>query len=300
VRAQRPEDRWFARAAAAALLAMGAALGALFGGPAGAAFGLVAGGGAAAGALGFFERRARRLQAALSLPFPERWRAFLLERYAHYERLPPTWRARFEDDLRLFLAAKRITGIGTEVSDELRVLVAASAVTLTLGWPDAEWDRLSEVLLYPDDFDRDYRFGPSGDDGRAGETHSWGTVILSVPTLEESFDYDDGYHVGLHEFAHLLDVSQGEFDGMPAGLRGEARRAWPALVEREIERVRRGRTVLDDYGAEGPVEFFPVAVEAFFERPQEMRRHHGELYAALSGYFAQDPAAWEQELRRAG
>jgi Mlc titration factor MtfA (ptsG expression regulator) len=41
-------------------------------------------------------------------------------------------------------------------------------------------------------------------------------------------------------------------------------------------------------------------VEAFFERPQEMRRHHGELYAALSGYFAQDPAAWEQELRRAG
>ncbi len=300
MRAERPEDRWFARAAGAGLVVVGPALGALFAGGPGAAAGLVAGGLAASGAARIFERRARRLRAALALPFPERWRTFLLEGYGHYERLPPTWRARFEDDVRLFLAEKRITGVGTAATDERRVLVAASAVTLTLGWPEADWDRLTEVLLYADDFDRDYRFGAEAADGRAGETHAWGTVILSVPTLEQSFDFDDdGYHVGLHEFAHLLDVSQGEFDGMPAGLRGEARRAWPALVRQEMERLRRGRSVLDDYGAQDPVEFFPVAVEAFFERPTEMRQRHAELYATLCGYFAQDPAAWEEALRRA-
>jgi len=81
------------------------------------------------------------------------------------------------------------------------------AVTLSVGWPEYEWDHLTEVLLYPDDFDRDYRFG--GDE-RAGETHPWGTVILSVPALLESFEVpDDAFHVGLHEFAHLLDVTRG-------------------------------------------------------------------------------------------
>ena len=43
---------------------------------------------------------------------------------------PPTCGGRFEDDLRLFLAEKRITGVGIEATDELRLLVAASAVTL--------------------------------------------------------------------------------------------------------------------------------------------------------------------------
>lgn len=294
MRAERPQDRWFAKLAGAMLVAVGAALGALAAGAPGAAAGLLAGAGAAAAASHLLERRSQRRQAALALPFPQGWRAFLLERYGHYERLPPEWRARFEADLRLFLAEKRITGIGIDVTDERRVLVAASAVTLTLGWPDAEWDQLTEVLLYPDDFDRDYRFGADDEEGRAGETHPWGTVILSVPTLEESFDYDDdGYHVGLHEFAHLLDVEQAHFDGMPAGLGPEARRAWPALVEREMERVRQSRSVLDEYGAEDAVEFFPVAVEAFFERPRELRRRHAELYVTLRDYFAQDPAAWE-------
>ncbi len=295
MRAERPEDRWSARAAAGSLVVLGPALGALAGGAVGAAAGLVGGGLLAGAANRFFERRTRRLEAALVTPFPERWRHFLLDRFDHYERLPAPWRARVDKDLRLFLAERRITGVGIPVTDELRVLVAASAVTLTLGWPDADWDRLSEVLLYPDDFDRDYRFGSGDDDGRAGETHPWGTIILSAPTLEESFEYDDdGYHVGLHEFAHLLDVDQGEFGGMPAGLEAGARKAWPQLVAAEMERVRLGRSVLDEYGGDDPLEFFPVAVEAFFERPLAMRRRHADLYATLREYFAQDPAAWEE------
>jgi Mlc titration factor MtfA (ptsG expression regulator) len=237
-------------------------------------------------------RRRRRARAALpallATPMPDRARAFLLERCDHYERLTPDLRRRFERDVQVFVAEKRVTGIGVEVTDELRLLVAASAATLTLGWPEAEWDRLTEVLLYPDDFDRDYGRG----DERAGETHAWGTVILSVPALLESFEHDrDGFHVGLHEFAHLLDVEQAEFDGMPGGIAPADRGVWARLVPLEMERLRRGRSALDDYGAEDPVEFFPVAVEAFFELPQEVRRRHAELYAVLSRYFAQDPAA---------
>jgi len=233
--------------------------------------------------------RARR--AALAAPFPEAWRALLRQWCDHYNRLPEDLRARFEDDLRIILAEKPITGVGVEVIDELRLLVAASAATLSLGWPAYDWEQLNEVLLYPDDFDRDYEFGV---DDLSGQAHPWGTVILSVPALCQSFrDPDDAYHVGFHEFAHLLDLEQTHFDGIPRGFDDAAARRWVEVREREIPQMLRGESVLDEYGAHDPVEFLAVAVEAFFEAALVLRRNHGELYELLVTYFQQDPAAWD-------
>ncbi len=233
--------------------------------------------------------RARR--SALAAPFPEAWRVLLRQWCDHYNRLPDDLRARFEDDVRMFMAEKPITGVGVEVIDELRLLTAASAVTLSLGWPAYDWDQLNEVLLYPDDFDRDYEFGV---DDLSGQAHPWGTVILSVPALCQSFrDPDDAYHVGFHEFAHLLDLEQTHFDGILRGFDDAAARRWVEIREREIPKMLRGESVLDEYGAHDPVEFAAVAVEAFFETALAMRRNHGDLYELLVAYFRQDPAAWD-------
>ena len=235
--------------------------------------------------------RWRTRRAALAAPFPDGWRVLLRQWCDHYNRLPDHLRARFEDDLRIFLAEKPITGVGVEVIDDLRLLVAASAVTLSLGWPAYEWDQLNEVLLYPDDFDRDYEFGV---DDLSGQAHPWGTVILSVPALCQSFrDPDDAYHVGFHEFAHLLDLEQTHFDGILRGFDDAAARRWVEVREREIPRMLQGDSVLDEYGAHDPVEFAAVAVEAFFEAALALRRNHGELYELLVTYFQQDPAAWD-------
>ena len=291
MRVERPHDARFSRVAGAAAAGAGAALGALAGGWAGAGAGLATGVGVGVAVHHALGRRATRRRALLSVPFPEKWRTLLLERYDHFERLPADWRARFEDDVRIFLAEKRITGVGVEATDELRLLVAASAVTLSAGWPEYEWDQLTEVLLYPDDFDRDYAFGGHE---RVGEAHPWGTVILSVPALLESFEVpDDAYHVGVHEFAHLLDVEKTHFDGIPVGFSGARAREWVRVAEKEMERLRHGRSAFDDYGAHDPVEFLGVAVEAFFEIPQVVRRRHREVYELLSANFGQDPAAWD-------
>jgi Mlc titration factor MtfA (ptsG expression regulator) len=268
-----------------------AGLGAALSGPAAAAGGAAIGLAIGLGLERRSRRRAGRRRRVLAAPFPPHWRELLLERFDHYDRLPADLRPRFEDDLRIFLSEARITGIEVEATEELKLLVGASAVSVSLGWPDYEWDQLAEVLLYPQDFDRDYTFEK---DDRAGETHPWGTVILSVPALRESFfDPDDGYHVGIHEFAHLLDVDQTHFDGVPVGLSAARSREWRAVAEKEMERLRRGKSVLDPYGAEDPVEFLAVSVEAFFEIPLLLRRRHREVYAILTEYFRQDPAAWD-------
>lgn len=291
MRSERPRhQRQLGRAATAVAALGGGVLGAALATPAvGLGLGLTAGVVAAAVDRRAAQRYARRGRL-LATPFPSRWREFLLAHYDHYERLPESLRGRFEDDLRVFLDEARITGVGVAADEELRLLVGASAVTLSCGWPDYEWQQLSEVLLYAHDFDRDY----GSERELAGQTHGWGTVILSAPALRQSFeDPDDAFHVGLHEFAHLLDVHQTHFDGIPPGLDERRSRAWVALIASEMERLRRGKSVLDPYGAEDPVEFMAVAVEAFFEAPLALRRRHAEMYAILAEYFAQDPAAWD-------
>jgi hypothetical protein len=287
----RPGDRWFDAALAAVLAIGGGVAGLALGGTLGLFVGIAAGALGAAVSFVLRNRRWSRRRAVLALPFPAAWRRFLEDRYEHYHRLPPELRRRFEDDVRIFLAEKRVSGVGIEATDDLKLLVAASAVTLSVGWPDYEWDRLTEVLLYPDDFDRDYNLEPGE---QLGETHAWGTVILSVPALHESFeDPWDAYHVGLHEFAHLLDLGQGEFEGIPTGIDAKAAAEWVAVAEKERERMRHGKSVMDDYGEDDPVEFLGVAVEAFFEVSLALRLRHGEVYRILCGYFRQDPAAWD-------
>jgi len=290
--ALRGEDAWFAGAMATLAVLAGGVLGLAMG---------AAGGGAIGGALGLgvgavlwraLTTRATERERVRLAPFPDEWRRILEERYDHYHRLPSDLRRRFEEHVALFLAEKRITGVEVEASLELQLLVAASAATLTAGWEGDHWDHLAEVLLYKKDFGRDYSFD---DSDLSGQAHPWGTIILSVPTLEESFDDpDDGFHVGLHEFAHLLDVEQTRFDGVPRGLDAARSREWLEVVDHEMDRLRRGKSVLDPYAGESPAEFLAVAVETFFERPLDLRQRHREVYAILRDYFGQDPAAWDE------
>ena len=290
--ALRGEDAWFAGAMAALAVLAGGVLGLAMGAASGGAIGGTLGLGVGAVLWRALTTRATERERVRLAPFPDEWRRILEERYDHYHRLPPDLRRRFEEHVALFLAEKRITGVEVEASLELRLLVAASAATLTAGWEGDHWDHLAEVLLYKKDFGRDYSFD---ENDLSGQAHPWGTIILSVPTLEESFDDpDDGFHVGLHEFAHLLDVEQTRFDGVPRGLDAARSREWLEVVDHEMDRLRRGKSVLDPYAGESPAEFLAVAVETFFERPLDLRQRHREVYAILRDYFGQDPAAWDE------
>jgi MtfA peptidase len=231
-------------------------------------------------------------------PIPPTWRRVLLGHGRHYARLPEPVRREFERQLHRFVTAAKITGIETEVTEELRLLVAASAVTLTAGWPGSAWTRLSEVLLYPKGFDDEYGFDAPE---MAGQAHPWGIVVMSVPSLQASFrNHTDGYHVGIHEFMHLLDMGDGEVDGIPVGFGSARTEAWNRLRPREEKRLLRGRSVLSPYALTNPVEFLAVAAEAFFGIPVALRRGHRELYELLRDYFRQDPAAWESDSTPSG
>ncbi|MEX0747234.1 MAG: M90 family metallopeptidase, partial [Rhodothermales bacterium] len=183
------------------------------------------------------------------------------------ELFPGMDRNRFEQDVRIVVDEWGFEGIdGVVVTDRIRVGVAAGAALLLHGRPEWELPVRQTVLLYPDRFDADYLAADSATfDGMA---HQRGPIILSAPAIEESWaNVDDGHNVVLHELAHLLDYENEFADGVPSLIHPNSAVAWRDLVEKEMRRIRLGRSVLRRYGAKNPAEFFAVSVENFFERP---------------------------------
>lgn len=237
-------------------------------------------------------RKLRRRLRILSQPFPVEWETILQREVVFFRALGPEEKKRFRRELQVFLGEKRITGIKMELDTTTRVLAAASAIIPIFGFPEWEWDQISEILVYPDRFDKDFQF-----QGRSGR-HTLGMVgtgslnrlmILSKPDLLSGFrNPSDKRHVGFHEFAHLVDKSDGTIDGLPGvGLDRAAIGPWVELVRRKMEEIRRGDSDIDPYGLTNEAEFFAVVTEYFFERPGVMKRKHPELHAMLSRVFNQ-------------
>ena len=233
-------------------------------------------------------RQARRRHRIAGRTFLPRWRR-VLEQVPYYMALDGVERRRFERDVSIFLDRAEITGVRTSVHDGVRLLVASSAVMLTFGRPGWVLDGLPEILIYPTPFDETFRKARRHV-AYAGMVVPRNAIALSKSALIWSFRNDEPYHVGLHEFAHVLDLEDGGFDGIPRGLPAEAQRRWQGLIAAERARVRDGDSALDEYAATSEAETFAVAVEHFFKAPARLRRRHPELYDALRHYLNQDPA----------
>ncbi len=238
-----------------------------------------------------FTKKYRLRSALLKQPFPSTWRHILLRDVLYYNTLSEQERHRFEQNVQIFLAEKRITGIKTEVDDQARILVAASAIIPIFGFREWEYDNLGEVLIYPGSFTADFRQSGKGRRilGMVGGGSMNRIMILSKPALVNGFlKAKDALNTGIHEFIHLIDGSDGAFDGIPHLMDKQYVLPWLDTMHKEIARIKSGNSKLRPYGATNKTEFFAVAGEYFFERPQEMEKYYPDLYHLLEHIFNQD------------
>lgn len=256
-------------------------------------FGILIIGGTIGGVLLYrgFTAESRRRRAVLQEPFPEAWRSILREEVDFYNELTEEERPRFEQRVQLFLGLRRVTGIDTEIDDEVRVLVAASAVIPIFAFPDWDYPHLEEVLIYPGAFTRDFARTGAGRDvlGMVGDGAMSRVVILSKPALLSGFRrHRDGYNTGIHEFVHLIDAADGAYDGVPALLSRPYVGPWLDLMHREMQAIRHGDSDIREYGGTKKEEFFAVASEYFFEKPDLLAKENPRLYQMMSRIFRQD------------
>jgi Mlc titration factor MtfA (ptsG expression regulator) len=217
-----------------------------------------------------------------------------------------------------FIGAKQFSGTHElEVTELMQVEIAAQACILVLEL-GAEWyEGWSEVIVYPSQFAPEREIMDEAgvvhlsNDPMAGEAWLGGPVILSYEDVALAADEEAriaGYNVVIHEFAHKLDMRNGEPNGFPPLHSGMSRAAWKeafAGAYRDFcakvdaaDAMPRSRTQaaldalpLDPYAAESAGEFFAVASEGFFETPEVLAPAYPALYEQMRLFYRQDPLA---------
>lgn len=236
-------------------------------------------------------KKTRLITKIINTPFPEKWKKILSSKVVFYRNLSFSEKQQFEKEVQLFIAEKRITGIKITLTDEDKLLVAASAIIPIFRYNDWEYKNLSEVLVYPDSFNKNFETGKRENIlGMVGTGYMNRIMILSKRALHYGFQNpNDKKNVGLHEFIHLIDGADGSIDGVPEILLdNQYLIPWIDLIEREIKNINEGKSSINFYGATNRQEFFAVASEYFFERPNLLYKKHPELYKMLDTIFRQN------------
>lgn len=239
-------------------------------------------------------------------------------------RLPAAEQARLRELAGQFLATKEMSAAAElQLTAPMQISIAAQAclpvLELGLHW----YKGWTGVIVYPDEF-----VVPREITDEAGVVHSFEETISGEawdggPLLLSWADasrHDEGalaYNVVIHEFAHKLDMLNGEADGIPPFDRKLHTALSPARWRRalddaygrlcaEVELIDAAlpadidpestdaetyyaQLPLDAYATKEPGEFFAVSSEAFFVAPQRLATAFPDWYAQLAAFYRQDP-----------
>lgn len=228
-------------------------------------------------------------------------RNFLESKVSFYRGLELHDKPKFEQRCVAFIESTEFIGHDITISTSDKLLVACGSVILAWGFSQWHYVKVDTVFIVGESFNEGGEFNQhdSNITGLVGNAHLKGKMILSKRALYQGFDNSqDKRNVAIHEFAHLIDMADGEIDGLPRQLSEHIYTLpWLELVARKIGDIDNRKSDIRDYGATNRAEFFSVASEYFFERPKLMRRKHPELYSHLERFYKQNRAELHQFAR---
>lgn len=250
-----------------------------------------------------FGLRKKRRRELMQKPLSAEWLEIVHRNVPYVANLTPEDQTELQGLMQVFLDEKNFEGCGgLEVTDEIRVTIAAQACVLLLHRETAFYPNLQSILVYPHAYVakglhvNDQNVMTEGPQARLGESWGHGSVVLSWDDVRKgASDIRDGHNVVFHEFAHQLDQENSAGPGAPSLPTRSRYLAWARVLGHEYETLldaldHHRRTLIDPYGATNAAEFFAVVSELFFEKPRQLEQQHPELYKQLRGFYEQDPA----------
>jgi Mlc titration factor MtfA (ptsG expression regulator) len=236
----------------------------------------------------------KKNKVALAQPFPQEWHTYLLKEVQFYKELSDSEQIRFQNKIKQFFAQTSISGVkDLVVTDELKLLVACSAIIPVFLFDGWEYANLSEVIIYDGAVEPNQRNDAEQDGTLLGQVRPLQTkhvLLLSQQYLIQGFESMNGKsNVGIHEFAHLLDQADGTMDGIPkAFMPEELLKPWTKIMYAEIERIVENHSDINPYALTNHAEFFAVVCEYFFENPEKFKEKHAQLYELMNQIFKKE------------
>jgi len=214
-------------------------------------------------------RRAHR-KRLLGEPFPDQWEGVLTRNVAHYSLLTEQQRDRLRNDLRILVTEKNWEGCdGLEMTEEIKVTIAAEAALMLLGLEHDYFSQVLSVVVFPSEFEmlREESYDEKEKYVAAGLAFYRGPVLLAWDqVVEEARDPSTGRNLVIHEFAHQLDFLDGLVNGVPVLRDRQQTAQWTQVMTEEFTRLcrdlRRGReTFLGEHAGSNATEFFAAVSE---------------------------------------
>lgn len=236
--------------------------------------------------------------------FPKSWLSIIESNLSIYRSLTSEQQKELHGYIQVFLKEKQFIGcLGLQITEEIKVTIAAIACLLLFGDRKTYFPNLRSVLVYPhayivNELIMNSYVVEERRVARLGESWTRDQLVLSWEQVQQDIrNWKDGHNVILHEFAHQLDQEDGQTEGVPILARALDYEVWKQVMAAEYlqlcDRVENGqKTILDSYGATSPAEFFAVATETFFEKPNQLYQKHQNLYELLQRYYRLDPQQW--------
>lgn len=240
----------------------------------------------------------------MASPIPTDWNQILKNSFPLYTILPGKIRQNLQKKMLVFLAEKQfIPCNGLVLSEHMKILIAAQACLLIANRTNDFYHTLKTILVYPEGF-----VAPSqnhlgngmhieGSDVLAGQSWQQGKVIVSWKDVQYGCQHAaDGFNVSFHEFAHQLDQESGGANGAPA-LDKHLYEHWPEILGAEYNALQKKiyhnqPSLIDEYGATHPAEFFAVVSELYLEKPKDLKNQHQSLYQMLNQFYGLNPHEW--------
>ena len=206
-----------------------------------------------------------------------------LNNFPYYFALSTQGKEKFVNRLFIFMMNKQFRArSGLVITEEMRVLISASAIQLTFGLENYRLESLQIIFIYPDTF---YLSQRSPEYKGATTAHY---MYLSWKAFQEGYRRsDDNLNLGLHEMTHALKLTLylgARFDSFFAG----RMEYWETLVAEKFKQFSQTPTFLRSYSRTNTEEFFAVCVEAFFESPEKFKRELPEIFQLLTFLLNQD------------
>ena len=256
----------------------------------------------------FFKiREEKRLKKLLVQPFDEEYRAYL-KNTPHYLNLSQEDREKIERSIIIFTNTKEFIGVGIELTQEMKVIIAFYACLLLLHKTTTNcYDNLKTIIIYPSAVAFENLHSSGGIytkekfliDGQAAND----TVIIIWHDAKKEAYHLRHDNVIVHEFAHEIDFMDGEIDGVPP-IEKSKYDEWSRVLFGDYKKlsdvVLKNREwgkykLLGAYAATNEAEFFAVVTERFFESPKSLKKHFPELYDELKSFYKIDTVALVSE-----
>tara|TARA_R110002049_G_scaffold151804_3_gene315567 strand:- start:157 stop:1008 length:852 start_codon:yes stop_codon:yes gene_type:complete len=208
-------------------------------------------------------------------------KSILEHQFPFYKKLNDKGKKYFEHRVASFIKDKHYIGRGGFlITDEVKVLIASTAVMLTFGFRDFYIGFISKIVVYPNKF-----YSNTNGAYHKGEFNpKLKALVLSWEDFTSGFNDDtDNLNLGIHEFTHAIHInSMKERDVSSTIFNDTFKELSKLLSENEVIRNQLiNSNYFRGYAYTNQFEFLAVAVENFIETPKDFKEQFPEVYTKL-------------------